>query len=191
MQWRSLGSAAAPRRRPAQYRGAPPFCDIDRLTLTQDQNVHGSLSVFHSPAGRHHKWRGASRHDLNQFGVRSLCSTHVADFASASGARKWLKTNTRIADDRLQMSRLRSIRSTSIGTVVCSWAAISRKQCQNSFSSYTLVFCPLRVMERLITADFFMCSSWCIKRPRPRIAYVRFMVYEKGLSSRPRGKVAS
>jgi hypothetical protein len=43
-------------------------------------------------------------------------------------------------------------------------------------------------MERLIMADFLMRSSWCIKRLRPRIAYVRFMVYEKGLSSRPGGE---
>ena len=77
--------------------------------------------------------------------------------------RKWLKTNRRIADDRLQLSLLRSICSTSKGMVVCSWSAISCKPCQNSFSSETLVLCPLMVMERLMTADFLMCSSLSIK----------------------------
>jgi hypothetical protein len=64
----------------------------------------------------------------------------------------------RIADDRFSVVRCRAITSASFDAVVPSCFAIACKLSQNSFSSDTLVFCPLIKMERLKTADFLVMA---------------------------------
>jgi hypothetical protein len=89
-----------------------------------------------------------------------------------SRVRKWLKTNTRIADERLSLLRPWAILFTSAEVVKLSRCAISHNPSQNSFSRDTLVLCPSSTTERLMMSVFTMFSraaNQCSNcRPRPR-----------------------
>ena len=61
--------------------------------------------------------------------------------------------------------RCRAISSVNFDAVVPFWLAIACKASQNSFSSDTLVFCPLMKIDRLLFAVFVFMAS--IRRDWP------------------------
>jgi len=83
--------------------------------------------------------------------LRCNCRANLCEnFRSSLVVRKWSKTNTRISDERLSLSRLPpAILSINAEFVKFSLRAISCNPSQNLFSRDTLVLAPLSTTERL------------------------------------------
>jgi hypothetical protein len=81
----------------------------------------------------------------------------LRDFCFLTRSLKYLKTNIRMADERLTVLRLSEICSISLGTDKFLCRAISCNPLQKSFSSDTLVVRPNKLTVRLTTAVFMQC----------------------------------
>jgi hypothetical protein len=74
--------------------------------------------------------------------------------AMEAESRELLKTNIRIADERLTVLRSRSMCSTSSVIEIFLAVAIARRAFQNSSSKEILVLRPPIMIDRLMTAVF-------------------------------------